>query len=93
MYKTSGRTVGLFTLTQVCFSANDYVVLEGTTIGRIAARSSDPGSAFNTQQNGECVNFTPGLAIPPAETLLCIHLGGSGPSSCILTGIKSPPAP
>ncbi|HVT36302.1 MAG TPA: hypothetical protein VHE37_11985 [Nevskiaceae bacterium] len=90
MYTAPIKTGGYFTLTQVCLRPNDGVALQGNTVGIIVRRQS--GDATESENVlGSCVTFTPGLVIPPSEQLSCVNTLGSGPSWCMLTGIKSPP--
>ena len=71
-----------FILTYFC--AVDTAFLDGSTFGRIART---PGSFTNQDP---CRTFTPGIALPAEEDLICINQGDTGNDNfCTISGVIS----
>ena len=70
----------VYVITQFCVDG-DKVDLVGSSVGTIIAESF--------LKDVRCVEFSPGIAVPPGEILECQNSDSSNPRSCVVTGILS----
>jgi hypothetical protein len=73
VFTTPAAGKGVFVLTQFCRS--NCPELSGSTLARIG----DNGSG--------CTTYSPGIALPPGETLTCTSSGCDPGAPCTITGV------